>query len=66
MRSHLYVESTKAELMVTDIRTEGWLPEAGRLGKREDNDQTFSFKMTKFWKLMYSMVTVINDTVLYS
>lgn len=37
----------------------------GEMGEGGQRVRTSSYKINKFWDIMYSMVTVVNDTVLY-
>ena len=50
-------------------RVEWWLQEPGRWGKYGDigqRIQAFGHRSNKVWDLMYNVVTVINDTALYT
>ena len=51
------------------LNSEWWLAGAEGWGKWGDvglRGQTSSYKMNKFWELMYSMVTNGNSTVFYT
>ena len=38
----------------------------GKMGDVGQRVQTSSYKRNKFWDLMYSMVTTVNNTVFYT
>ena len=50
-------------------RLENWLPGAEGWGKWRDigqRVQTLSYKMYKFWRSNYSIVTMVNNIVSYT
>ena len=72
--SYLYVESKKGKKKQNKelIDTENWLIVArGRvwrvdeMSEGDQNIQISSYKMAKSWEIMYSMVTIINNTILH-
>lgn len=48
-------------------RAEQWLPGAGgKRGYKDQGEQIFSYKMIKSGDLLYYLVTIMNNNVLYT
>ena len=65
--SHLYLILKKSELLETNRRmvvARGW-GVSGGCGKFGQRVQASTYKMNKFWRSNYSMMTIVNNTVLY-